>query len=313
MPAAYLSAWRSGLLTARVEEASRLLAPCRLCPRDCGVDRLAGERGYCRAGPLAEVASYGPHFGEESVLVGSGGSGTIFFCGCNLLCDFCQNFSLSRASDEDCCQASAGDLARVMLELQAMGCANINLVTPSHLVPQLLAALPQAIVGGLRLPLVYNCGGYEKVETLRLLEGIVDIYLPDAKFLRAASAAAHLHAADYPQVLAAALIEMQRQVGDLLLDADGLARRGLLVRHLLMPGGLEEAGEIFAFLADRVSGNCYLNVMDQFRPCGQWSGGAGESISPAHYQRALQAAGEAGLKRLERRDTAALLRRLLRR
>ncbi len=310
MSAAYLHAQRSGLLDARIDEARRLLAPCRLCPRGCGVDRLAGERGYCRGGLAAEVASYGPHFGEESVLVGGGGSGTIFFCGCNLLCDFCQNYSLSRASDEDCCPASAMELAQAMLELQSMGCANINLVTPSHVVPQILAALSHAVTGGLHLPLVYNCGGYESIKTLRLLDGIVDIYLPDAKFLRAKSALTHAQAADYPQVMARALIEMQRQVGDLVIGQDGLARRGLLVRHLLMPESLDEAGEIFAFLAEGVSGNCYLNIMDQFRPCGEYRGGTKVAIGPDHYRQALLAAGNAGLERLYRSDTRAVQRRL---
>jgi putative pyruvate formate lyase activating enzyme len=311
MTAAYLHAQRSGLLEARIEEARCPLSPCHLCPRGCGVDRLGGERGYCRGGLVAEVASYGPHFGEESVLVGSGGSGTIFFCGCNLLCDFCQNYSLSRRSDEECREVSAQDLARVMLELQRIGCANINLVTPSHVVPQILAALSHAAAGGLHLPLVYNCGGYESISTLRLLDGIVDIYMPDAKFLRAQSALTHTQAADYPQVMGEALVEMQRQVGDLVIDEDGLARRGLLVRHLLMPESLDEAGEIFTFLAEQVSRNCYLNIMDQFRPCGEYRGGTEDTITPDHYRQALRAAGKAGLTRLHRHDTSVLLRRLL--
>lgn len=312
MTAAYLHVWRAGLFEARIEEARRLLSPCHLCPRGCGIDRLGGERGYCRGGLAAAVASYGPHYGEESVLVGSGGSGTIFFCGCNLLCDFCQNYTLSRASDEDCREVSAQDLARVMLELQRSGCVNINLVTPSHVVPQILAALSHAVAGGLHLPLVYNCGGYESVATLRLLDGIVDIYMPDAKFLRAESALTHTHAADYPQVMGEALVEMQRQVGDLVIDQDGLARRGLLVRHLLMPESLDEAGEIFTFLAEQVSRNCYLNIMDQFHPCGEYRAGTEATITPDHYRQALSAADKSGLQRLYRRDTKALLRRLFR-
>ena len=311
MTAAYLTSYNSGLLVDRAAAARRRLAGCRLCPRHCGVDRLAGERGYCRGGLLAEVASYGPHFGEESVLVGGGGSGTIFFCGCNLLCDFCQNYAISRGLDEDCRGLSDQELAGVMLELQDMGCANINLVTPSHLVPQILAALIHAVAGGLKLPLVFNCGGYESLETLHLLDGIVDIYMPDAKFLRAKSASDHFGAADYPSVMRQALGEMQRQVGDLEIGDDGLARRGLLVRHLLMPDGLEEAEEIFTFLAGEISPSCYLNIMDQFRPCGEWRGSADAAIPPDHWRRALQAAGEAGLSRLHRRDTGAFLRRLL--
>jgi len=311
MTAAYLNAYRSGLLAERAAEARRRLSGCRLCPRNCGVDRPAGERGHCLGGLLAEVASHGPHFGEESVLVGAGGSGTIFFCGCNLLCDFCQNHGISRCLDEDCRAVSDQELARIMLDLQGMGCANINLVTPSHLVPQILAALGHAAAGGLKLPLVFNCGGYESLETLRLLEGIVDIYMPDAKFLRATSASHHLGAADYPSVMRQALREMQRQVGDLEIGGDGLARRGLLVRHLLMPDGLEEAGEIFAFLAGEVSPGCYLNIMDQFRPCGEWRGPVDAAITPDQWRQAVRAAGKAGLFRLHRRDTAAFLRRLL--
>lgn len=311
MTAAYLAAYNSGLLADRAAEAHRRLSACHLCPRRCGVDRLAGERGYCRGGLLAEVASYGPHYGEESVLVGAGGSGTIFFCGCNLLCDFCQNYAISRGLDEDCRQVSDQELAWVMLELQGMGCANINLVTPSHLVPQILAALGHAAAGGLKLPLVFNCGGYESLETLRLLDGIVDIYMPDAKFSREISAVYHLGAADYPSMMRLALHEMQRQVGDLAIGEDGLARRGLLVRHLLMPDGLEEAEEIFAFLAGEISPGCYCNIMDQFRPCGEWRGPVDAAIPPEHWRRAMRAASAAGLRRLPQRDTAALLRRLL--
>ncbi len=181
MSARYLEALTNGLLARQREQAEKLLSPCTLCPRQCKVDRLAGERGLCRTGRWAEVASYGPHFGEERVLVGSGGSGTIFFCGCNLLCSFCQNYAISHGEDEDCRAVSDGKLAAIMVELQEMGCHNINFVTPTHFVPQILAALPLAIDAGLPVPLVYNCGGYERVETLRLLEGIVDIYMPDAK------------------------------------------------------------------------------------------------------------------------------------
>ena len=310
MTAAYVRLCRSGLVQERIAAARQLLSPCRLCPRQCGVDRLAGERGFCGGGLLAEVASCGPHFGEEDVLVGASGSGTIFFCGCNLRCDFCQNFSLSRCRDDDCQEVSGEQLAAAMLSLQEMGCANINLVTPSHVMPQILAALPEAVAAGLSLPLVYNCGGYESVEALRLLDGIVDVYLPDAKFLRRESAIAHAGAADYPAVLVRALKEMQHQVGDLRIDADGVARRGLLVRHLLMPGAEEEAAEIFALLAREVSSGCYVNIMDQFRPCGEWSGADDAAIDSATHRRALQAAFKAGLRRLARRDSAALLRRL---
>ncbi|MDK9706045.1 MAG: radical SAM protein [Desulforhopalus sp.] len=313
MTAKYLDAMASGLLAKRIQESHAVLTSCSLCPRQCRVNRSAGERGYCRTGRLAEVASYGPHFGEESVLVGSGGSGTIFFCGCNLLCSFCQNFAISHRQDRDCQAVADRELALIMVELQNMGCHNINLVTPSHVVPQILAALPPAIEAGLRLPLVFNCGGYEGVETLRLLDGIIDIYMPDAKFWEAQSGHRYADAADYPERMREALVEMQRQVGDLHLDKEGLADRGLLVRHLLMPDGLAEAEAIFRFLAEEISPECYLNIMDQYRPCGELAGryGSRSIVTPALYTAAVQAATSAGLTRLDQRDTAALICRLL--
>ncbi len=313
MAARYLEAMTSGLLAARIGQAEKLLGDCTLCPRQCRVDRLAGERGFCRTGRWAEVASYGPHFGEESVLVGSGGSGTIFFCGCNLLCTFCQNYGISRSDDHDCRAVSDRELAAVMVKLQGMGCHNINFVTPTHVVPQILAALPVAIEVGLRVPLVYNSGGYESVESLRLLDGIVDIYMPDVKFWAAESGRRYANAPDYPEKMRAALVEMQRQVGDLRLGATGLAEKGLLVRHLLMPGGLDEARAIFHYLAEAISPNCYLNIMDQYRPCGDAVNDpiAGKAIDPAMLAAATDAATAAGLNRLESRDLAAFFRRLI--
>lgn len=313
MAARYLQAMTSGLLATRIAEAERLLGCCTLCPRRCQVDRLADERGFCRTGRLALVASYGPHFGEEGVLVGSGGSGTIFFCGCNLLCSFCQNYRISRTEDPDCRAVSGPELAAVMVEVQEMGCHNINFVTPTHVVPQILAALPAAIEAGLRVPLVYNCGGYELVESLRLLDGIVDIYMPDVKFWAVESGRRYANVPDYPERTRAAVVEMQRQVGDLRFDSTGLAKRGLLVRHLLMPGGLEEARAIFHFLAGEISLNCYLNIMDQYRPCGDVVDDslAAKAIDAAMFKAATCAAAEAGLHRLENRNLAALLRRLM--
>jgi putative pyruvate formate lyase activating enzyme len=312
MTPSYLQAIQTGLLSHNLDESQQLLNPCTLCPRQCRVNRLVDERGFCRTGRLAEVASYGPHFGEESVLVGSGGSGTIFFCGCNLLCSFCQNYAISHGEDLDCRAVSDHELAAIMVELQEMGCHNINLVTPTHVVPQILAALPLAVAAGLRIPLVYNCGGYERVETLRLLDGIIDIYMPDMKFWLAESALCSARAADYPDKMRQAVREMQRQVGDLLVASSGLAERGLLVRHLLMPDALAEARAIFQFLVEEISVNCYLNIMDQYRPCGEMVGrdNSPATITPAVYAAALQAAEKAGLSRLDRRDTAALLRRL---
>jgi len=309
----YLQAQRSGLLQKNIAEAGAALGACTLCPRGCGVDRASGERGYCRVGRRARVASYGPHFGEESVLVGSKGSGTIFFCGCNLLCRFCQNYDISHQAD-DCLALTDLQLASIMVELQSQGCHNINLVTPSHVVPQILAALPEAIAQGLTLPLVFNCGGYELVDTLLLLDGIVDIYMPDLKFWHEESSASLADAPDYPQIMQKAVIEMQRQVGDLQLNRDGLATEGLLCRHLLMPGGLSEAEKIFAFLAEEISTGCYLNIMDQYRPCGEAEQveGLGEMIGADYYGKAVEAAKKLGLTRLDRRDFGAICQRLMR-
>jgi len=245
------------------EDWQALLQSCSLCPRDCGVDRLAGETGYCRVGAEAVVASHGPHFGEESPLVGHGGSGTIFFSGCQLRCIFCQNSDISHQVAGVPTTPEA--LARMMLELQRIGCHNVNFVTPTHVTPHLLEALRLARRAGFTLPTVYNCGGYEKVETLALCEGLIDIYMPDTKFTDPELARRLAAAPDYPQVMRAALIEMHRQVGDLLIS-QGIARRGLLVRHLVMPGGVESAREVIDFLADHISPNTYVNVMAQYRP-----------------------------------------------
>ncbi|KJR98540.1 MAG: radical SAM protein [Desulfobulbaceae bacterium BRH_c16a] len=312
MTASYL-AMDSGILQERIERSLELLMSCRLCPRQCGVDRFAGEKGYCRTGRFAEVASYGPHFGEEQVLVGTRGSGTIFFCGCNLLCNFCQNYEISRVSDPDCQPVSDEKLAAIMVELQEAGCHNINFVTPTHVMPQILAALPHAIRAGLRVPLVYNCGGYERVESLQLLDRIVDIYMPDTKFWDSRSGLRYANAPDYPEKMKAALAEIQRQVGDLRLDAQGLAEQGLLVRHLLMPGGLAEGRAIFHFLAKEISPNCYVNIMDQYRPCGEAAlgGEGGGMIESTMYNQAIRAAKSAGLSRLDQRDLAELIRRLM--
>jgi putative pyruvate formate lyase activating enzyme len=311
MESSYLRAWRNGDLAERITESRQRLICCKLCPRQCGVNRLANERGVCRIGEYAEVASYGPHFGEESVLVGKHGSGTIFFCGCSLTCAFCQNYDISHPEPDSCDQVTARQLGSVMAALQQQGCRNINFVTPSHVVPQILAALPYAIEQGLTAPLVYNSSGYEEGETLQLLEGIVDIYMPDFKFWQNDSAKRYAHAADYPEKARAALLEMQRQVGDLRID-NGIARRGLLVRHLLMPHGGEESREILKFLAEKISRNCYVNIMDQYRPCGSIAGfpELQETITAEDYQMALQQAKMLGLSRLDGKDFALLLKRL---
>ncbi|SHO47442.1 radical SAM protein [Desulfopila aestuarii] len=314
MDSLYLQAWKEGLLTARIEESRALLADCTLCPRRCGVDRLAGELGVCQTGTLAEIASYGPHFGEESVLVGEHGSGTIFFCGCSLTCLFCQNYDISHPVAGSCEAVDAARLGNIMVELQHQGCHNINLVTPSHVIPQILASLPCAIDSGLTVPLVYNCSGYEEIESLKLLEGIVDIYMPDFKFWKGESAKKYAHAADYPEKARAACIEMQRQVGDLKINEEGLAERGLMVRHLLMPHGQEQSREILRFLAESISRNCFVNIMDQYRPCGKIRDfpELQETIAPEDYQAALDMAAEFGLNRLDVKDFGMLMRNLFR-
>ena len=251
-------------LEKRASEAISRLALCHLCPRCCGVDRLSDQRGFCQTGRLAGVASYTPHFGEEDCLVGRAGSGTIFFSGCNLSCVFCQNYDISQQSAGR--EVSSQELARMMLSLQDCGCHNINFVTPTHVVPQILEALVLAGDGGLSLPLVYNSGGYDSVETLRLLEGIFDIYMPDAKYGSDEASLKYSQAPGYTAIMKSALREMHRQVGDLALDGDGLAVCGLLVRHLVLPEGIAGTAEVVRFLSEEISKNTYLNVMAQYRP-----------------------------------------------
>lgn len=299
----------SGQLERKAEIGRRLLRRCTLCPRRCRVDRHAGEIGVCGIGARARVASYGPHFGEEAVLVGPGGSGTIFLTGCSLRCCFCQNFDISQG-DEPGQEVDDGDFAAIMLELQARGCSNINLVTPSHVVPQILAALLRAVEGGLRIPLVYNSSGYDSAPTLDLLAGAVDIYLPDLKFWLPATAGRYADAPDYPDIARQAIRRMHRQVGDLEVGADGLARRGLLVRHLLMPGQGEEMAAILGFLATEISPSTYVNIMAQYHPCGQAERFPElcRGVSGAEYRQALACARSLGLTRLDQPDLAGLLR-----
>ncbi|MBN2112779.1 MAG: radical SAM protein [Acidimicrobiia bacterium] len=261
---AYLAAWHSGALAAKADAALEELRACRACPRDCGVDRLAGEAGVCRVGRHAVVASAFPHRGEEDCLRGRRGSGTIFFAGCNLRCAFCQNWDISQQAVGRACPAE--DLAALMLALQDHGCHNINLVTPEHVVPQVIEALALAVPRGLRLPLVYNTGAYDGLASLSLMDGLVDIYMPDFKFWEPATARRLARAADYPRRAREAVAEMHRQVGVLRLGPDGLARRGLLVRHLVMPGLGTESAAIFRWLAETLSPDTYLNVMAQYRP-----------------------------------------------
>lgn len=244
-----------------------MLERCDVCPRDCHVNRLLDETKVCKVGRKARVASYFAHFGEEDCLRGWAGSGTIFFSWCNLKCVFCQNWETSNEGAGD--EVDARGLAETMLELQRRGCHNINWVTPEHVVPQILEGLLIAVEEGLRIPIVYNTSAYDSLHSLRLMDGIVDIYMPDFKYWDEALCARYLKARDYPEVARAAISEMHRQVGDLKVSEDGLARRGLLVRHLVMPGGLTETQRIFEWLAEEVSADTYVNVMDQYHPDGR--------------------------------------------
>ena len=260
----YLNLAASGELSQRAAEASRILDRCTLCPWECGVDRLSGETGQCQIGGQARVYSYIAHSGEERPLSGRHGSGAVFFSGCNLHCQYCQNSDISQ--DNYGMGVSDEVLASMMLDLQSQGCHNINLVSPTHIVPQFLAALAIAVDEGLRLPIVYNTGGYDKVSTLRLLDGIVDIYLPDMKYADDRIAERFSGVKDYPSVNRAAVKEMHRQVGELAVDENGIASRGLIVRHLLLPDELAGTRMILDFIAEEISKDTYLNLMDQYRP-----------------------------------------------
>jgi len=297
----YLELAASGELERRVAEANERLARCELCAWECRVDRLSGKLGICRTGARARVSSYGPHLGEEDPLRGWRGSGTIFFTRCNLRCQYCQNADISQADAGY--EVDAQDLAAIMLELQANGCHNINLVSPSHVVPQIMAALLVACQAGLRLPLVYNTGGYDALLTLHLLEGIVDIYMPDMKYASAQIARHYSKVPNYPQINQAAVREMHRQVGDLTLDSRGLAIRGLLVRHLVLPNDLAGTAAIVHFIAEQISTRTYLNLMDQYHPTYQASQfpKLNRRVTSKEYQTALQAAHDAGLLRLDQR------------
>jgi len=308
MRPSYLTLHEKGVLKQRTHDALEILRSCELCPRVCRVNRYEAELGFCRTGRLAVVSSYNAHFGEESPLVGAHGSGTIFFTHCNLLCLFCQNYEISHLGMGE--EVNAEILARMMAQLQNLGCHNINFVTPTHVVPQILEALTLAIDLGLQVPLVYNTGGYDRVETLRLLEGVVDIYMPDLKFFDSALADRFCNAPDYPHAVRAALREMHRQVGDLTMDSREIAQRGLLVRHLVMPENIAHSANIMAFLANEISKDTYLNVMDQYRPCGEAHSHQDLSrrITREEYQQAVDAAQKAGLHRLDSRERIRILR-----
>ena len=295
----YLRLYREGKLKDRIDRAVELMGDCSLCPRECHIDRLSGEYGFCRTGAKARVASLHAHFGEESPLVGTGGSGTIFFMSCNLLCYFCQNYDISH--DAGGGEVGPKDLADMMLSLQRRGCHNINFVTPSHVVPQILQGLLSAIERGLKVPLVYNTGGYDKVETLEILEDVFDIYMPDLKFWDARWSEKFCRAPDYRKIATAAIKEMHRQVGDLLIDESGIAEKGLLVRHLVMPNDVANTKEVMTFLADKISEDTYVNVMDQYHPCGKATldPAINRRLTRKEYVEAVRISREAGLHRLD--------------
>ena len=302
----YLRLYSKGVLQERVQKAFAVLESCCLCPRNCGVNRLNGEFGFCETGRKAVVASYNAHFGEESPLVGKFGSGTIFFSSCNLLCSFCQNYEISHGKEG--VEVAPEQMAHMMVQLSQAGCHNINFVTPTHVVPQILEALPYAIERGLGVPLVYNSSGYDSRKTLELLDGIFDIYMPDFKFWDNLWADRYCGAPDYREVAISALCEMHRQVGDLAMDERGIACRGLLVRHLVMPNQVAGTQEIMEFLAKELSPNTYVNVMDQYRPCGSAHRDdfINRRLHSKEYRDAVSAAKRAGIERLDERDRIRL-------
>jgi putative pyruvate formate lyase activating enzyme len=298
---AYISLLRTGELELRAADAQAHLSCCGLCAWECKVDRTTpgAKLGVCRTGPKAKVSSYNPHHGEENPLRGWRGSGTIFFTRCNLHCQYCQNFDISQTDHGR--EVEAEELAAIMLELQALGCHNINFVSPSHVVAQILSALVLAAREGLRIPLVYNTGGYDSMTALRLLDGVIDIYMPDMKYADAKMALYLSKAKDYPTVNQCAVKEMHRQVGDLQLDEHGIAWRGLLVRHLVLPNGLAGTEAVVHFLAEDISKDTYLNLMDQYRPAFRAYNipQLSRLITREEYQTAQRLAHEAGLRRMD--------------
>ncbi len=299
MKPAYLKLMNREQLAQRSALLWERLVSCTLCPRHCQVNRLEEELGSCCIGTKARVSSYGPHLGEERPLRGWAGSGTIFFSGCNLHCLYCQNAEISQKPTGRA--VGAGELAEIMLEIQEMGCHNINLVSPTHVVPQIVAAVEIAARQGLILPLVYNTGGYDHPETINQLEGMIDIYMPDMKYASADAGEKYSDAAEYPFYNQRAVLEMHRQVGDLSLSPEGLAERGLLIRHLVLPGERAGSNQILDFIASEISTDTYLNIMDQYRPAYQ----AGQfpelnrRISRQEYQQVVDKARALGFTRLD--------------
>ena len=290
----------------RIEEAFSMLEDCRLCGRECGVNRLKGEKGACRTGREVIISSFGPHFGEESPLVGRHGSGTIFFTNCNLSCVYCQNYTISQLGEGEV--ASEEALANIMIYLQRIGCHNINLVSPTHVMPQILKAIFIAMEKGLRLPIVYNTGGYDSLKTIKLLEGIVDIYMPDMKYSDPDMGLKYSKVKNYPEVNRVAVKEMHRQVGDLVIK-DGIATRGLLIRHLVLPNGIAGTEETLKFIAEEISKNTYINIMDQYRPTykAHEYPELSRGITGKEFKDAIELAKKYGLTRLDKRHARFLL------
>ena len=301
---AYLTLLENNQLQVRAEQAYQHMADCDLCARYCHVDRNAGIKGaVCRTGLRAWVNSYGPHHGEEVPLRGVYGSGTIFFSWCSLRCVFCQNWEISQKGLGH--EVEPEEIAGMMLRLQAQGCHNINFVTPSHVVAQIIRAVDIATRKGLRIPLVYNTGGYDSAEALALLDGIIDIYMPDMKYGDSVQAHKYSHVRDYVETNFAAVREMHRQVGDLQLDEQGIAQCGLLVRHLVLPGNIAGTEAVLTFLANEISTNTYINLMDQYHPCyrAMENPPLDRDLEENEYQEALELANRLGLKRLDQRHT----------
>lgn len=297
----YLNLYKNGKLKERIKKVEEILKECNLCPRECGINRIKGEKGYCKSGYLPKVSSYNPHFGEEEPLVGRGGSGTIFFSGCNLLCVFCQNYEISHLCEGE--EVSFNSLAKMMLYLQSIGCHNINFVTPTHFVLPILKALEIAIPQGFNLPIVYNCGGYEEVDTLNLLEGIIDIYMPDIKYSNSSVSKKYSNAENYFEIVKKAVKEMYRQVGDLMINKEGVAERGVLIRHLILPDNKAGTKEVMQFISSEISPYTYINIMDQYYPCCQAKDftSLNRRITMEEYKEAINIVLNLGLRRIDKR------------
>ncbi len=308
----YIKLFDTGELQKRSKAAYEILTACHLCPRECGVNRLKGDTGFCKTGVMPFISSCGPHFGEESPLVGINGSGTIFSTYCNLGCSFCQNYDISHLGAGY--EFSIKALADAMMFLQNSGCHNINFVTPTHIVPQILSALSLAIKQGLRIPLVYNTSGYDNVETIQLLKDIFDIYMPDFKFSTIEAGKLYAQAPDYFDKASAAILEMYQQVGDLKLDSRQIAYKGLLIRHLVMPNKVAGTEKVMSFISSKLSKTTYINIMDQYRPCGEAHRypEINRSINSKEYEDAIDLAHKYGLYNLDNRNRSkGIFRKLI--